>query len=56
MSQVVRLGLLALGLIGAVMIWQWWGHPSQKTAIFTSMVGGVLIVLAGWGLALPRFD
>jgi hypothetical protein len=55
MSLVHQLGLMALGLIGAVMIWQWWGNSeSPRTAAFTIALGASLLLMALRGLTLPR--
>jgi len=55
MSLVHRLGLVALGLIGAVMIGQWWGDvDSPRTAAFTIVLGTSLLLMALRGLTLPR--
>ncbi|MDG1478273.1 MAG: hypothetical protein P8R54_01715 [Myxococcota bacterium] len=55
MSLVHRLGLVALGLNGAVMIGQWWGHSdSPRTAAFTIVLGVSLLLMALRGLTLPR--
>jgi hypothetical protein len=54
LPRIVQLGLISLGLIGGLIVWQWWGHPVRGVAIASCVIGGFLVVLSTWGFVLPR--